>query len=343
MTSEVRSSRRRFVGQVLAAGAGVGLLRAVQLFSGAEPQPSGERPALIAITLDLEMSRNFPKWEMTEWDYEKGNLDEDSKKYTLKCCRRVAERGGRIHCFAVGRTLEQPNVEWLKEIAKAGHAIGNHTYDHVNVLAKKPEEIQYRFRRAPWLLEGKSPHDVIEENIRLATEALRTRAGIEVNGFRTPGGFAEGLNGREDVQKMLLAQGFKWVSSRYPQHIAAKAGEAPTRALFDDLVRAQKNAQPYAYPSGLIEVPMSPISDIGAFRTGRWELDHFLKAIRMGVERAIEQRAVFDFLAHPSCLGVVDPQGRTIDLICDLVQGAGKRAKIVTLDEIAATVAGAKS
>ena len=33
--------------------------------------------ALVAITLDLEMSRNFPTWETTHWDYEKGNLDDE--------------------------------------------------------------------------------------------------------------------------------------------------------------------------------------------------------------------------------------------------------------------------
>ena len=44
--------------------------------------------ALIAITLDLEMSRNFPAWEQTEWDYEKGNLDEATRRYAREACRR---------------------------------------------------------------------------------------------------------------------------------------------------------------------------------------------------------------------------------------------------------------
>src|SRR5690348_9464055 len=160
--------------------------------------------AQIAITLDLEMSRNFPRWEDTYWDYEKGNLNEETKQYTLEACRRVKAAGGVIHCFAVGRVLEQANVDWLKEIAAAGHPIGNHTYDHVHVLAKKPEEIQFRFQRAPWLIEGKDPAQVIRENIRLCSLALKERVGIEAAGFRTPGGFATGLEGREDVQKMLL-------------------------------------------------------------------------------------------------------------------------------------------
>ena len=71
-----------------------------------------------------------------------------------------------IHFFAVGRVLEQENVDWLREIHREGHPVGNHTYDHVNVKATRPEDIQFRFQRAPWLIEGKAPAEVIAENIR---------------------------------------------------------------------------------------------------------------------------------------------------------------------------------
>ena len=97
-----------------------------------------DAPALIAITLDLEMSRNFPTRETTHWDYEKGNLNAETKAYAVEAARRVKARGGMLHFFAVGRVLEQENVDWLKELAAAGHPIGNHTYDHVNVTATKP-------------------------------------------------------------------------------------------------------------------------------------------------------------------------------------------------------------
>ena len=101
------------------------------------------------------------------------------------------------------------------------------------------------------------------------------------------------------------------------------------------MLDAQERAQPYAYPSGLVEVPMSPVSDVTAFRAGRWPLDAFLEAIRAGVTRAIDRRAVFDFLGHPSCLTVTDPEFRTIDLICDLVRDAGDRAALADLEVIA--------
>jgi hypothetical protein len=291
--------------------------------------------AQIAITLDLEMSRNFPNWENTHWDYDKGNLDQATRRYAREAGRRVHARGGRIHYFCVGRVLEQPDVEWLKELASEGHALGNHTYDHVYLLASDPSQLQFRFQRAPWLVEGRAIQDVLRENIRLTTQALRARIGVDNVGFRAPGGFAQGLEGREDLQRMLLDLGFKWVSSRYPAHANTKPMERPTEEIFQSIVQAQADAQPRAYPTGLIEIPMSPISDIGAFRTGRWKLEWFLEAVRRSVQHTIQQGLVFDFLAHPSCLGVVDPEFRTIDMICDLVEQSKDRAELVDLDRIA--------
>jgi hypothetical protein len=291
--------------------------------------------ALIAITLDLEMSRNFPRWDDTHWDYEKGNLNEETKKYAVEACRRVKAAGGVLHCFVVGRVFEQESLAWLKNIAQAGHPIGNHTYDHVSVLATRPEDIQFRFKRSPWLIDGQEPKAVIRENIRLTTAALKTRIGVDPAGFRTPGGFSNGLAGRPDVQLLLAESGFTWVSSKYPTHPLGEPGREPTPAIYESIVQAQGKAQPYVYPKGLIEVPMSPPSDITAFRAGRWKLEWFLKAIRLGVEWAIDHQAVFDFLGHPSCLYVVDPEFRTIDLICDLVKRAGNRAAIVDLGTIA--------
>jgi hypothetical protein len=119
------------------------------------------------------------------------------------------------------------------------------------------------------------------------------------------------------------------------------AAEEPTSAVIDSIVAAGNEAQPFRYPSGLIEVPMSPISDIGAFRTGRWKLDWFLRAIRAGVERVVERRGVFDFLGHPSCLYVMDPEFKTIDLICDLVEQAGGRARLVDLEAVSRGAAAA--
>ncbi len=299
------------------------------------PSKNEQNKALVAITLDLEMSRNFPTWETTHWDYEKGNLNGQTKKYAVEAARRVKAHGGRLHFFVVGQVFEQANVDWLKEIVQAGHPVGNHTYDHVNVRATRPGEIQYRFNRAPWLIEGKEPRQVIRENIRLCSAALKTRVGIDPAGFRAPGGFADGLTDRPDLQKMLKELGFSWVSSKYPAHPMSKAGKEPDAKVLDGIVQSQRQAQPFKYRDGMIEIPMSPISDIAAFRTGRWKLDWFLKAVRLGLEWVLENGAVFDFLGHPSCLYVMDPDFRAIEMICTMTRAAGDRAALVDLSEIA--------
>jgi peptidoglycan/xylan/chitin deacetylase (PgdA/CDA1 family) len=326
----IRFTRREWL---LGAAAAVSSLALRPPLTAAE----NER-ALIAITLDLEMSRNFPTWTDTHWDYEKGNLNAETKQYTVEAARRIKAAGGVLHAFAVGRVCEQPDVDWLKELLAAGHLIGNHTYDHVNVRASRLEDVQFRFQRAPWLLRNQTPAEAIEDNVAQCTAALKHRLGISPAGFRTPGGFHDGLRAFPEVRAMLQRQGFRWISSLYPGHPIGQAAEQPTPETLDAIVAAQAAAQPFVYADGLVEIPMSPISDIGAFRTGRWKLDWFLRAIRAGVEWAIEHRAVFDFLGHPSCLYVADPEFRTIDLICELVHRAGDKAALVNLNAIARRV-----
>lgn len=340
---DARITRRRFHQQSLALGlASLGSAELGDRCRAAEPGTSSPgaspaaSPALVAITLDLEMSRHYPTWDQTHWDYEKGNLDQPTKEYTLEACRRVKKAGGVIHCFAVGRVLEQENVDWLKAIADEGHRVGNHTYDHVNLLATEPAELQFRFQRAPWLIRGKRPRDVIVENIAMTTDALKERVGIRAAGFRTPGGFAEGLKGRPDLQTMLLEQGFSWVSSLYPAHPRTKPHVPPTEMELDQIVAAQEAAQPFRYPTGLIEVPMSPVSDVNAFRTMRWPLSAFKESTRRALDWVIAHGKTFDFLAHPSCLVVADPDFETIDMICAQVRAVGDRARIVPLDDLAA-------
>lgn len=335
-TSRQLLSRRSFLAAT-AAGSALAAVPRARAAATAGRFPTYDK-AQIVITLDLEMARNFPKWEDTHWDYEKGNLSAEAKAYTVTACRRVRQRGGLIHNFLVGQALEQPNVDWLREIADEGHPIGNHSYDHVYLLAQSPADIQFRFQRSPWLLGERSVMEILRENIALTNAALEKRLGIRANGFRTPGGFATGLTGREDLQQMLQGLGFDWISCRYPSHAIEDmhgTGRPPSQEVYDSILAAQPHAQPVLYPTGLIDLPMSPISDIGAFRNGRWQLDEFLHAVRLAMEWTIEQRACFDFLAHPSCLGVVDPEFRAIDLICDLVDQSAGAAEIVTLDAVA--------
>lgn len=322
-------SRRSFVNVLTGSAFGI------QTTFTRSADSQSPKKAQIAITFDLEMSRQYPQRDMYEWDFQKGNLNKETKDYSLKAAETAKELSGLIHFFCVGRVLEQKDITWLKSISQMGHPIGNHTYDHVNVWATEPQKTQFRFQRSPWLLGGKSAEQVIRQNIRLSTDAIKQRLGIIPDGFRTPGGSSNALNKRPDLQKMLLAEGFKWVSSKYPRHKYSRPKEKPTQEIYQSILQAQKEAQPYVYPTGLIEIPMSPISDVGAFRSGYWKLNYFLKSVELCVQQAIEQGSVFDFLCHPSIMYVEDPKFETIKLICNLVNQAGDKAEIVGLSDIA--------
>ena len=291
--------------------------------------------ARIAVTLDLEMSREYPQRGMREWDYRKGELDQATKEYATEAARIIKSYGGKLHFFLVGQVLEQADITWLTDLASAGHPIGNHTYDHVNLLAQSPEDTQFRFRRAPWLVRGKSVEQILRENILMTREALQTRAQITDRGFRTPGGFYDGLAKRPDLQNLLRELGFTWASSKYPAHPTGPPKTEPTEEIYTGIVQAQRQAQPFVYPNGLIEIPMRPISDVKAFRSNFWQREWFLRAIDEAISWAIAEKAVFDFLAHPSCMVIEDPQLETFHLIGKRVQEAGEKAALVDLDAIA--------
>ena len=294
------------------------------------------------------MARNYPTWDQTNWDYEKGNLSEATKRYAVRAAETVRENGGIIHFFVVGRVLEQENVDWLKDIVAAGHLLGNHTYDHINIRARNLNALQPRFRRAPWLIHADTPQEMIAENIRMTSMALQERIGVKPVGFRAPGGFPNGIADYPEIQAILQQQGFDFVSTKYVQHSVGNSGynpkftelrnDEPPNEVYEEIVHAQEPSQPTVYPSGLVEVPMCPVSDLIAFRTGRWRLEHFLKAIRQVVTQAIEKRYAFVFLGHPSCLSVEDPGWETLKLITRLVRESGDRARIVGLDTIARAV-----
>lgn len=308
------------------------------MLCGRSAQARQPAKAQIAITFDLEMSRHYPRRGMMEWDYQKGNLNEETKRYSLEAAKIAHDRSAEIHFFCVGRVLEQPDVDWLQQIIELGHPVGNHTYDHVNVWAKTPQQTQFRFQRSPWLIEGRKVNQILQENIRLTTVAMKERLDITPAGFRTPGGSSRALDGREDLQQLLIDEGFKWVSSKYPPHANTTEGQRPDAKTFQSIVDAQANAQPYVYPTGLIEIPMSPISDVGAFRTGYWKLEEYLHCIEICVEWAVEHQGVFDLLCHPSIMYVEDPEFQTVKHVCDLVKKYGDRAELIDLGTISTTV-----
>ena len=155
---------------------------------------------------------------------------------------------------------------------------------------------------------------MIRDNIRLTTAAMKTRLGIDAGRLPHARRLRQRPADRPDVQQMLrtgLRPGSAACTRRTP---IGHVGKEPGDDVFDAIVAAQADGAAVCLPDGLVEVPMSPISDIGAFRNGRWRLESFLEGDpprrRSGPSTT---GAVFDFLGHPSCLYVTDPEFRTID------------------------------
>src|SRR2546430_10895309 len=76
MHQSALTTRRGFVSSAAA------LLGAAAFSRGTE-EPARKK-ALIAITLDLEMSAEYPRRGITEWNFQKGNLDDATKKYAVE-------------------------------------------------------------------------------------------------------------------------------------------------------------------------------------------------------------------------------------------------------------------
>ena len=88
-------------------------------------------------------------------------------------------------------------------------------------------------------------------------------------------------------------------------------------------------------PSGLIEIPASPLGDVFSFRERKWKLGEWLRMIEKNVQWTIKNRAVYDFFAHPSILYVEDPEFRAIELLCRLDSESKGKAAIVDMDTVA--------
>lgn len=325
-------SRREFLRTAALGAALAPALRGAQA-----PRGVGRRrpKAQIALSLNLEMSRHFPTWGQTHWDYEKGNLDGANKRFAVEAGRFVKERGSRITYMVVGQVLEHESIAWLEEIHGEGHPLGNHTYNHVNLFGSAPEDLQFRFRRAPWLVEGMTPEQIVERDIRMTNQALRERLGIQqVRGFRSSEDYLEGLRDKPEIQQMLKRLGFDWVGT-VKTALRFAPLERPTEEVFRSIGAAQADLQPFLYPSGLVELPKCAMMDAAAFRTGRWGLADYMEGVRRGAQWAIDNGGFFQYVAHSSILVEMDPEFRTFGMLCDMAKEAGDRAELVTLDQVA--------
>lgn len=105
----------------------------------------------------------------------------------------LARHNARATCFVLGWVAERQR-ELIRTIARAGHEIGSHGWDHARVTTLTPAQFRESIRRSKQLLE-----DIV---------------GVRVVGFRAPN-FSI-VPGREWALDILLEEGYRYDSSLFP-------------------------------------------------------------------------------------------------------------------------------
>jgi len=300
-----------------------------------ERVPNREGFAL-SFNVCVETATNFPYWTSV-WDHRKGEIDADTKLYIHRMLDVAARYGVLLQFYVVGSALEHPDVDYLKRAAGEGHGIGNHTYTHLNVKAREPAQIQVIYRDQPWRAGGRTVPEILTNEVRCTTLAIRERLGVAPQGFRSPGGFPTALRDAPEVRRIVAGEGFRYVSSGY--QLLVPRDRPPTPAEFAAAVELSvETLQPSRYVEhdgpGLLEISMMGVSDIDAFRNLRLSKEAWLQATRVAVHKAVSDGLALSLLLHPSVLAARDPFCETLELCARLSVDAG--GGMATNDALAA-------
>jgi hypothetical protein len=309
----------------------------------------------VSFNVCVEAATNFPYWTSV-WDHRKGEIDADTKLYVQKMLDVAGRYSVPLQFYVVGSALEADDVDYLKRAAAEGHGIGNHTYTHLHVKAKESVQIQYLYRDQPWRAGGRTVQEILRDEIRCTTLAIRERLGVEPLGFRSPGGFPTQLRDVPDVRHTVASEGFRYVSSGYrlslPRdcpptqlEIAAAVEQSvaelqPVRYVETASSSGEADAGGPAERLGLLEISMMGMSDIDAFRNLRLPTAAWLEATRVALQKAQADRLVLSLLLHPSVLAARDPFCETLELCARMSASAG--GAMATNDTIAAQLTAAE-
>jgi peptidoglycan/xylan/chitin deacetylase (PgdA/CDA1 family) len=190
--------------------------------------PAGVRCA-VALSYDLEMCGGYAPDGINH-----GRIIPAVQEYALRLCETAERYKAKLHFFYVCNGLEEPDIRYLQEIVRRGHVLDNHTYSHKPVAVNSAEFMDHELWRA--------------------NRMLKDCLGVTSTVLRGPVGYSHGwLNLPHANRLVILRNGFRWVTGEYDEDAFTR-----DRAY---AVRAAENHQPYAYPEGLIEIPIQGWTD----------------------------------------------------------------------------------
>jgi len=275
-----------------------------------------EARCAVALGWDCEMIGAYADTNPTGTTH--GHLDDRVLQTMLDLAGLAEQAGARLQFFILGQTLEGP-VDVLRDLAGRGHALDQHTHSHLSLLSGDAAAVKRE----------------VGETSRLFEQTL----GFRPMGLRGPGGYRDGLEGREDVQAMASAAGLRFVSTHY-------ATKSPT-GKYD--VVADKNAymmmkhmQPRAYPNGLLEIPMSGYSDRHWFDNQGRGLAGWIRHLQDCLDFVYDMGGLLYAPAlHPDTHSRHDPGLATLPAVVEHVRKKHDPVRFVTYREVAQAALGA--
>ena len=224
-------------------------------------------------------------------DYCHGHLNEDVSGYIQLLTRRAEDFDVRLQFFLQGNTLEDPADLWV-DLVRRGHAVDSHMYYHVALTTE--------------------PLDSIGEQLKRTRKLLEEKLGTVNLGLRGPGGYVDGLRGREDVQRVILDAGIRWVSSEFACAPFCRQIPVLSREWVDIIV----GHQPFHYETGLLEMPFSGHQDRTFFDVdmgGSPEpIEEWISYLKQCIDLAYSHNLFLCLTVHPSTSFKHDPEAKYI-------------------------------
>jgi polysaccharide deacetylase family protein (PEP-CTERM system associated) len=149
-------------------------------------------------------------------------------RQTLQLLELLADRDARATFFVLGWVAER-QPELIRTIARAGHEIASHGWDHVRVTDQTPLEFRASVRRSKELLESV--------------------VGAPVIGFRAPNYSI--VPGREWALDILIEEGYRYDSSLFP---IRRPGYGYASAAPDPHMLTRPAGQLLEYPPATLRV-----------------------------------------------------------------------------------------
>ncbi|UCH34909.1 MAG: polysaccharide deacetylase family protein [Armatimonadota bacterium] len=200
--------------------------------------PEGIRCA-IALTYDTDMAGGYAPDLICH-----GCTMPALQDYMFRLCNTAEQHGVRLHFFQIGNGLvESEDVTYLREILRRGHVVDSHTYSHIALVTPDIK--------------------TLDEELALTNQLFEKRLGWKSTVLRGPGGYQDGLRGKPENQRVIIRNGFHWVSCQYDNTLAQQPVEKAVEAAGRDL--------PYAYDTGLVEFPLQGFTDRVWFETVKME------------------------------------------------------------------------